>query len=103
MKRPTPKPTRAAIDALAERSSDAYSFDRYDSWRACAALLLRRGHTEREAEAVLRSKHMRWAGDASNARYGRVTSADLARYIARYKGWEREVADLVAGTFGEAP
>lgn len=24
---------------------------------------------------------MRWAGDSSTARYGRVTSADLARFI----------------------
>lgn len=91
----------ATIDALAAATADAYSFDRYRDWRACVALLLRRGYTERQAEAILRSKHMRWAADQSPNRYGRVTSADLARYLDKQKGnWTKEVADLVAGTFG---
>jgi hypothetical protein len=73
--------TPAEIDRLATSTEDAYSFNRYTNWRACAALLARRGYTYREAETILRSKWMRWAGDASSNRYGRVSSRDLARFL----------------------
>lgn len=69
--------------ALAERTSDAYSFDRYANWTACAAELLRMGYTEAQAEDILRSKIMRWAGDNSKNRYGRYTSRDMRRFIER--------------------
>jgi hypothetical protein len=80
------KPTQAQIDALAERSADAYSADDYASWKACAAALLRRGYTDRQAEEILRSKITRWAIDASDKPEGRATSSDLLRFIDRCPG-----------------
>ena len=93
------------LNALAERTADAFSFDRYRSWRGVCAMLLRRGFSEREAEAILRSKWTRWAADRSNAKsYGNASAADLASFIdfsyslAQLK---KEVAALVLETFGE--
>jgi len=60
------KVTAAQAQALAERTADAYSCDRYVSWKACAAVLLRRGYTDRQAATILRSRIMRWAVDASS-------------------------------------
>lgn len=87
MSKPTSKPMTAAdINRLAAATADAYSFDRYRNWRACAALLARRGYTYAEAECILRSKWMRWAGDQSAAPYGRATSADLDRFLQTPSG-----------------
>lgn len=74
---------RDRATVIAQRTQDAYSFDRYGErgWRACALMLARRGYTDRQIEALLRSKVTRWASDNSNARYGRVSSIDLARYL----------------------
>lgn len=93
--------TRGLAIDLSTRTQDAYSVDRYASWVACAALLLRRGYSEREAEAILRSKWMRWASDGSGAPYGKATSGDLARFLDNPKNrcTKAEVAELVRGTF----
>lgn len=87
--------------ALAEKTSDAYSYDRYASWGACAAILLRRGFSEKEAEAILRSKWTRWAADSSEKPYGRATSNDLASFLDRggFVPGHARVTELVAGTF----
>ena len=77
----------ARARALADRTADAYSYDNYGevAWRASAALLLRRGYTEADAETILRSKWTRWAADMASDRkgwrYGRTTSTDLARFL----------------------
>ena len=71
----------AQVQALAVRTADAYSFDRYASWKACAAALLRRGYNDRQAEKILRSRIMRWVAD--NARHGYATSNDLLRFMDR--------------------
>jgi len=73
--------TPADASRLAQETENAYSFDRYRNWRACAALLQRRGYTYAEAECILRSKWTRWAADHADAPYGRATSADLARFL----------------------
>lgn len=73
--------TVADIDRLTEATADAYSFDRYRNWRACAALLSQRGYTYEEAECILRSKWTRWAADNSANPYGRVSSTDLAHFL----------------------
>lgn len=71
---------------IAERTADAYMADAYGEteWESCAQELLNRGLTSDEAEAVLRSKAMRWADD------GAVTpepSADAFRhYLDRPEG-----------------
>jgi hypothetical protein len=95
--------TRAAAAALADKTADAYSFDRYTSWTACAAMLLRRGHSAMEAEAILRSKWTRWAADVADKRHGRATAADLAAYMDKYES-PKSLREIVVGTFptGEA-
>lgn len=72
-------PTINKAEKLAERTSDAYSADRYLSWTACAALLLGRGFSEDEAEAILRSKWMRWAADQADGE--KATVDDLANWL----------------------
>jgi len=71
------------IDELTRRSQDALSAPRYLSWRACCAELVSLGYTDQAAEAVLRSRHTRWAADDSKARWGCATSADLRRHLER--------------------
>ena len=67
---------------LALNTADAYMADEYGEteWESCAQLLLNSGCTMDEAEAFLRSKHMRWAGDMAE---GKHTVATLRRYIKR--------------------
>ena len=69
---------------LAERTSDAYSYDRYGAsgWRGSARALLRAGFTPDDAEAILRSKLTRWAADMGGRRYGRASSRDLVAFLA---------------------
>lgn len=57
----------ARATKLAEATADAYMADSYGAtdWRACSLELLSRGLTVEEAEAILRSKHMRWADDGA--------------------------------------
>ena len=75
------KPAPAQIEALADRAADSYSADDYASWKACAAALLRRGYTDRQAEEILRSKITRWAVDAAGKPEGRATANDLLRFM----------------------
>lgn len=98
---------RARARAVADACADAFSWDNYGErgWRSAALVLLTRGYSEREAEAILRSKWTRWAADAASERkgwrYGRTTGADLARFLDA-QPVDRlaiEVAELVAGTF----
>lgn len=87
---------------LAKNTSDAYSADGYTSWPACARLLAERGFNEWEAEAILRSKHMRWARDMWNKKT-MPTSGALAAYLDNtgiVPGCS-EVVELVMGTFGK--
>lgn len=90
---------------LAERTSEAYSSDRYASWQAVAALLLLRGYSEREAEAILRSKWTRWAADSSPAKYGKVPAKAVTKFLdSEIKrlgaaAHRRDVAQLVLETF----
>lgn len=82
------KPRSAQAHRLAERTRDAYSFDRYGmaSWRACCTLLLQRGYSEKLAEALLRRRCTRVAADdKKDDRH--ATSGDLRRYLdANYPG-----------------
>ena len=73
---------RELAKQIAQATEDAYSFNRYGAkrWEACCFMLLGYGFTAREVEAIMRSKWTRWAGDASNNRYGYINSADLKRF-----------------------
>jgi hypothetical protein len=92
----------ARVKRVMDKTADAYSMDRYGKrqWRECVRLLLREGFTDVEAEAILRSKWMRWAADSST--HADVpSSADLARYLKTMtpKDLQRQVDQLVKETF----
>ncbi len=81
-----------------------YSADRYRSWASVAYALLNLGLNEREAEAVMRSKHTRWAADQDDThRYGYHPGHIIADYLtAIYSTPEdlaTEVVALIEGTF----
>lgn len=89
--------------AVAERSRDAFSVDRYrpSGWHGCVLACQRLGFDEWETEAILRSKLTRWAGDASSKPYGRLTGQDLRRFLEQ-DGWQprtRRTAEYVLQTF----
>lgn len=65
---------------LAAKCADAYSAGRYRSWQGVASALLKAGHSELEAEAIMRSKWARWAADMSGRNKGVPTKA-LIDYI----------------------
>lgn len=105
----TPSMT-ARAKALAEKTEDAYSAGDYRNWSAVCRMLLARGYSEKEAEAILRSKWTRWAGDmvSSNDNLPTKTLADFldarpkAGRPSMFKSDEdlaRQVAELVAETF----
>lgn len=98
----TTKSIKERAAALAEKTADAYSSDRYASWPAVCEGLLRAGYTEPQVEAIVRSKWTRWAGDASDKRYGRSTFKDLKRWMERSMGskLQAEVESLTRQTFG---
>jgi hypothetical protein len=94
--------------ALAQKTADAYSFDRYRSWNEVARALLARGYREREVEAIMRSKWTRWAGDCwKGGTNENVPAKAVIAYIDNLiaqKGAERvqrEVDQLVAETFSD--
>ena len=88
---------RSKAIMLALKTQDAYSVLAYRNWAAVCTFLLKRGYTENEAEAILRSKWMRWAGDfAEKNKYGSLTSKDVARFLDSGKGISQcEVNQLV--------
>jgi len=86
--------------ALAEKTADAYSFDRYGSWHAVCEVLARRGLTALEIEAVVRSKWTRWAADSSDYRYGKVPARAVVDYLDDCPSFTTlELSDLVHETF----
>lgn len=71
-----------AARQLATKTEDAYMAGHYGwvSWMACCKLLLDRGYTEQESEAILRSRHMQWAADSRGN--GKTTNcAVFKRYL----------------------
>ena len=88
--------------ALAEKTSDAYSSDRFASWAGVIQSLLNLGYSEIETEAIVRSKWTRWACDHDTSyggRYGRHTSSAMIRFMKDTP--QSEVTALVYETFGE--
>jgi hypothetical protein len=93
------KITQQAKD-LAEKTSDAYSSDRFKSWEGVIQSLLNLGYSEIETEAIVRSKWARWACDMDTSRnnYGHHTSSAMVRFL---KGTpQSEITALVKETFG---
>lgn len=96
--------TSALTKMVASRTEDAYSFDRYRSWAGVTRVLLNRGLTSREAEAVLRSKWMRWAADAVG-KDSNITTAEFIKAMDSMRWWPHkgttELSVLVLGTYIE--
>lgn len=98
----------STVNEIAERTSDAYSFDRYGEtgWRGAIRVLRSHRLEDVEIEAFLRSKHMRWAADMDRdygkRNYGRHNGQTVSEYITRNE-WvicKDELVELVVGTFG---
>ena len=75
------------IEFLFELTADAYSRDRYTDagWRGSIQKMARAGYSSRQIEAVLRSKHMRWAADNAG-RNGSTTAANFEAYWTKTYG-----------------
>jgi hypothetical protein len=79
---------------LAEKTSGSYSFDRYRNWNAVVQMLINKGYTNDEIEAILMSKWTRWACDRDTrkgVRYGYHTSKALERFMEDIPRYEVEM------------
>lgn len=81
---------------LAEKTSDAYSYDRYNSWEACVKKLRNHGCNDFEVEAILRSKWTRWAADSTGNT--KATSSALMKYIEKNES-QKSIDELTQQTF----
>lgn len=90
-----------AVQSVFQKTKDAYSFNRYakSAWRGAIQYLRSIGLSDRQIEAVLRSKHMRWAADNSSAEYGQVPIDAVEDYFKRYPEFlsRKELTYLVNG------
>lgn len=88
---------------IANQCADAYSADRYRSWKSVAMALLKLRWKPIEVEAFMRSKHTRWAGDSSDNDYGKCSGNDVLRYLADGRNMrgdrQAELNELVSGTW----
>lgn len=85
---------------LAADTNDTYSARYYTSWVNVCRLLEKRGFNRFEAEAFLRSKHVRWARDEFGGTRT-PTANTVAKYLDKhnYKSGCKELNELVLGTF----
>lgn len=84
---------------VAEQVSDAYMTGDYGSeWTKVGGWLAAKSFNDKEIEAILRSKYMRWASDHNG---GKCTLAGFKKFWAATPALTtpEAVADLVAGTF----
>jgi hypothetical protein len=70
-------------DAIARKTQDAYSCERYTEagWRDCTLVCLKHGCSDAETEEVLRSKWVRWATEATGRSWGDCVGTDLERFL----------------------
>lgn len=70
------------VEDFARKLSDAYSTGRYhNGWIPSIKALRRLKYSDKEIEAIIRSKWTRWAADESSERYGYVSAKTLVRYL----------------------
>lgn len=90
----------ASPEEIAEAAETAYMAEDYGfaAFRRIAKFLLDKGHSAYEAEAILRSKHLRWADDSQGRGVGRkTTSAAFIRYYeASQTNWQTVARTLAA-------
>lgn len=86
--------TTAIARKVALATQDAYSYDRYgaNAWLATAKWLAKQGLTERQIEAMLRSKHTRWAMDAAG---DKNKGTAFSAYVENSRGWLNLAAEAV--------
>lgn len=85
--------------AVAQRVNDAYMTDMYGrEWFGIGRWLALQGFDDREIEAILRSKYMRWASDCAG---GKCTLAGFKRFWLASPSLHNKLAmaELVEGTF----
>lgn len=85
---------KTRIVEVMSKTEHAYSRNRFYSWRQCIVVLIDRGYSNIECEAILCSKIARWASDRSTNRYGRASSRDLLRYMDEFVS-PRKLQELV--------
>lgn len=86
--------------AIAARTADAHSAERYGRhWKMCALLLVERGYSDDECEAILRSKWMRYAADLHSV----ANQEALAWFLddPRQRCTPAAVRELIDQTFGD--
>ena len=93
---------------VAEATEIAYMADDYGTrgMERIAAYLLTNGHSDHEAEAIMKSKHLRWADDSQGRGIGRTTTfAAFKRYyeanVAGGFDWIAEGKTLAAETISD--
>lgn len=98
---------REQATRIAEAAETAWMADAYGpaAFRRVAEFLLGKGHSPEECEAILRSKHMRWADDSQGRGIGRAAnSAAFVRYYESARNlplgtdWASEARMLAAET-----
>ena len=94
---------RFNVRKLAGETTDAYSYSSFSVWKSVVAVFAKRGFNSWEAEAIIRSKHLRWAADCRKSQDGHANHLDVARYLDKYDiaPGNKEVNGLVMQTFGE--
>jgi len=70
----------AVSRALAIKTADAYSFDRYKNWVSLIKFLLNYGLSKRQSKELVRSKLMRWAADRYEGK-GKVPTTYFKKYL----------------------
>lgn len=96
--------TSAIAREVALKTQDAYSYERYgaNAWLATAKWLAKQGLTGRQIEAMLRSKHTRWAMDHAGDK-GKTKAFENYAVAAGNNGWLKlhaEAAEMERQTFG---
>lgn len=97
---------RARIQRAVDATARAYSLatvHRYSptQWRRIAAWLIDHGYSDQAVEAILMSKHMRWAGDSFDGRP--MTLEKFARYYYGTADYGSHItAERAAGPFIDA-
>ena len=86
-----PSRLRKLADLIADATADAYSADRYASWKGVALSLLQAGYSLEATQAILRSKWTRWAADAwsdrsPRARYGHIPAKSVIAWLDGQSG-----------------
>jgi hypothetical protein len=70
----------AVARAIANKTRDAYSFDRYKDWVGVIKSLLKDGFSKRHTEELVESKFMRWAADTYEGK-GKVPTSYFKKYV----------------------